>query len=208
MENLPPISGWQDVAAIVSLVTAPLIALSLFAAFRQIKAQADISRRELSFNGLIEFNNKFERQSNAYQSVRERFANNDYSVNHETVKQVFNGYWRLVHEEFEFFKDGLIPIDIFTGWMLLAYAQIAGETSLSYFAKDGSIQKLGSRERFEKVVMSGRYQHHPKFCAFMTGLFQLKVAGMDGNIIPEHLRYAAVSRYIKNYAKRLRSKLV
>ncbi len=197
-----PVKSWEDVAALFTIASVPFVVGSLLAAFTQIKAQADISRRELSFNGLIAFNEKFERSSEKYQSAKERFDNNDRSVNHHTVKEVFNGYWRLAHEEYEFFRNGLVPVDIFTGWMLLAYAQMAGEINFQYFAADGTVMELNSRERFESVVMNGRYRHHPEFCAFVTGLYRLKARGSVADILEPEVRYEIVARYIRDYVRR------
>jgi len=202
--NWYPIQGWQDVSAIFTIASVPLIVGSLFAAFGQIKAQAEISRRELSFNGLIAFNEKFERASDLAQSARERVENHDTTVNQRTVKRVFNSYWRLVHEEWEFFKDGLIPTDIFIGWMVLSYSQIAGETDLPYFNKDGALMEMSSRERFENVVINGRYQHHPAFCAFFTGLYRLRGKTTKDITIPREERYALISKYVREYVREKR----
>ena len=201
MFNWFPIDSWQDLAAIFTIGSVPFVLGSLVAAFRQIKSQADTSRRELSFNGLIEFNSKFERTSDLFQSTRERIENSDKTVNYQTVKKVSNGYWRLVHEEFEFFRNGLVPVDIFTGWMLLSYGEIAGETNLKYFNKEGAIVEMNSRERFQSIILNGRYKHHPRFCMFFTGLYNLKARGSQELIIPDALRYETISKYIRTYVR-------
>ncbi|WKL56724.1 hypothetical protein Q1W73_13745 [Asticcacaulis sp. ZE23SCel15] len=205
---LPPITSWDDIGAIASIIFGPAIVLSLYAAFRQIRAQAEVSRRELSFNGMIAFNEKFERSSDMYQSVHARFANDDRSVNFQTAKQVFNGYWRLVHEEFVFFKAGLIPMDIFVGWMQLSYSQIAGDLNIPYFAKDGSEQAINSRERFETIILNGRYHNHPDFCTFFTDVYNLRAPGCADAVLPKAARYRIIDRYVRTYARRHKIKPV
>lgn len=192
----------QAISAIVSIISFPLIFVSLFIAFKQIKSQTEISRKELTFNGLMRFADSYQEISNYRHGLRERFEAGDRGLNQRYIVSFFNKYWLSVYQQFDFFLDGLIPFETFVAWQINSYSFMAGEQKFSYFDEHGQAKVYDSRTHFETRFLGGTYMTHQRFYSFYEQLYKLKRDNYDQGIIPPDKRSAEITAYVASYMKK------
>ncbi len=197
----------QAVAGIVTIISFPLIFLSLFIAYQQVRSQTRISRKELSFNGLMTFSTNYQKISVYRNHLAERFDSGDRTVNRRSVFSYFAQYWLHCSQQWDFFLFGLIPADTFIAWTVFAYSVMGEHTIFEYYDKDGSVAVMTGQAYFENHFMKGAYRHNKLFFEFYKGLYDLRLQRADGGQTASDARYEAISHYVRAYMKKHRIKL-
>ncbi|MDC7675861.1 hypothetical protein [Asticcacaulis machinosus] len=193
------IKSWEDVGGIVTAFSAPFILLSVYLAFRQIRIQADISRKDLTFNGLASNSAGYRLISDYLQNLKERYERDDKTINYRTAYTYYAKYWLHTSHQWDFFEAGLIPYHTFRGWCLYSYGMMSGELDVPYFDKEGIHQNLNSRDVFVTKFIDSVYKNHHYFYEFYLGLYQIGVGRYEHGIIPKDKRMSEVSKYIQSY---------
>jgi len=201
-----PVQGWEDMAAIVSILSLPLILVSVLAAFAQVKSQAELSRREATFNAFLGFSEKFRSTSMLRRAIKSRFERGDKTLGYQDAIVYYTQYWLLRLEEWEFLRVGLLPLDTYIGWTLNGYAHIAGEKDLGFFDKSGAPQTMSSRNIFVEHVLNGMFEHHIGCRAFFEGLYLMDSKDDDPPILSRETRYRRVADYVRRNSRTYRRK--
>ncbi|MDC7675860.1 hypothetical protein [Asticcacaulis machinosus] len=147
------ISNWQDLESFISILAFPVIAISVFVAFLQIKAQARLSAGEISGQALLQFYENFTRTAAMRRDLQGRFQAGDATITRHEVLQYYYQYWQQRELEWEYFAKGLISVDLFTRWSENCVKHMLGRRDLGYY-EAGKSEIMSSRQVFETNVLN------------------------------------------------------
>lgn len=188
----------EAISFLVTIFSSPLIAMSVIAAFGQIKNQTKIAKYQISLQALLAFSSEYQKISTYRNELRERFENGDKSINERSVLKYFNMYWVHCLNQWNFFEKGLIPRDTFISWAVFAVELMSDRVIFQYYDSSGMSKDYRSGSFFEDRFIPGAYRNDRAFYDFYVGLYEFCQRGS----IPDSARYEAVARYITNYARK------
>lgn len=177
----------------VIYTSAALLAIIL--AWRQVRASIDISTKEKSLDAYVAFSEKYAELTRLSHEIDLRFHNKDKSLGDYDIKYFFNAFWVLQLEEWEFLQAGILPVRIFTQWMLHAHEYLLSGKSKSYFDAKGKPVTITAKDGFEKYGKRV-LRFHPDFLDFVRELETIPYAPDASNAA-----YAPLEALVRKYKR-------
>jgi hypothetical protein len=147
-----PIATWADAADLATVISLPIALLAVCVAGWQILQQLKGARREAAFEVFLDFTERFRVISELRRILNSRFDHGDQSVNAEALYNFYIQYWSLQINQWEMFRAGLLPTDIYAGWLVYTHDNIHGPFSLHYYGPKRKKLSISSAEAFETVA--------------------------------------------------------
>ncbi|MGZ3298482.1 MAG: hypothetical protein ACXU8U_00930 [Asticcacaulis sp.] len=151
----------------VIYTSAALLAILL--AYRQVRASFDISTREKSLDAYLTFSAKYAELTRMGHEMEVRFHTRDLTLSEYDIKLFFNEFWVLQLQEWEFLQAGILPVRIFTQWMMHSHEYLLSRRVRHYFDADGKPAEISTREGFETYGLRV-LRFHPSFIAYLRDL--------------------------------------
>jgi hypothetical protein len=165
-----PVSSWSDAADIATTVSMPIAFLAVGIAGYQIVQQLKGARREAAFEVFLDFTERFRVISELRRMLNSRFDHGDKSVNVEAIYNFYSQYWNLQINQWEMFRAGLLPSDIYANWLIYTHDNIHGPFALNYFGPRGKKMSLAASEAFETVAKKRMLRGQAEACSFFEAL--------------------------------------
>ena len=177
----------------VIYTTAALIAIIL--AYRQVRSSFDISTKEKSLDAYLDFSEKYAALTRMSHDIDVRFHNQDKTLLDYDIKYFFNTFWVLQLEEWEFLQAGILPVRIFTQWMMHTHEYLLSTKTKSYFDPKGKALKISAKEGFERYGLRV-LRFHPDFVDFVREMEQIPYDAAQPNIC-----YAPLEALVRKYKR-------
>ncbi len=84
--------------------------------------------------------------------LNSRFDHGDKTVNVEAIYNFYSQYWNLQINQWEMFRAGLLPSEIYANWLVYTHDNIHGPFALSYYGLRNKKLSLTAAEAFETVA--------------------------------------------------------
>ena len=196
------VKGWQDIAAIVTLVTLPLGLVSLALTFAQIRNQTVSTLKSTALASLLRFSENYQDVSALRRTLLSRVERGDHTVNRNDCIAYFNRYWILRQMEWDYFILGLIPLETFAGWTENAVRHIDGKRDLTYF-EAGQPHVLSSRAMFTDYALGNLFLRHARCRQFYEGLSALcdRLRGR-GVALGSEAAFSEIAKYVAKAGRR------
>lgn len=162
----------------VIYTSAALLAIIL--AYRQVRASFDISTREKSLDAYLDFSEKYAELTRLGHEIDVRFHKGDKSLSEYDTKYFFNTFWVLQLQEWEFLQAGILPVRIFSQWMMHTHEYLLSGKGKSYFGGDGQPAGITAKEGFERYGLRV-LRFHPDFIAFIREMEAVPYDPADPN---------------------------
>ncbi len=148
----------------VIYTSAALLAIVL--AYRQVRSSFDISTKEKSLDAYLTFSEKYEALTRLSHDIDVRFHNKDKALSEYDIKYFFNSFWVLQLQEWEFLQAGILPVRIFTQWMMHAHEYLLSGKSKFYFDDKRKPVQITAKDGFERFGLRV-LRFHPEFVSFV-----------------------------------------
>lgn len=181
---------------IFTVIYTSAAVLAIVLAWRQVRANADISTKEKSLDAYVNFSEKYAELTRLSHDIDVRFHNHDKTLSDYDIKYFYNSFWVLQLEEWEFLQAGILPVRIFTQWMLHAHEYLLSGKTKSYYGPRGKIITITAKDGFEqygKRVL----RFHPDFLDFVRELETIPYTPQTPNAA-----YAPLEALVRKYKRR------
>ncbi len=160
---------WTLVFTVI-YTTAAVVAIMM--GWRQIRTSSDISNKEKSLDAYVNFSREYAVLTRLSHDIDKRFHDRDTTLCDYDIKYFFNAVWVLHLQEWEFLQAGILPVRIFSQWMMHTHEYLLSGKIKAYFGADGSAMQISTKEGFEKYGIRV-LRFHPDFIAFVRELEQV-----------------------------------
>lgn len=176
----------------VIYTTVSVVAIVL--GWRQIRMSFEISTREKALDAYLNFSKDYAELTRLSHDIDVRFHRRDKTLSDYDIKYFFNAFWVLQLQEWEFLQAGILPVRMFSQWMLHTHEYLISEKTKSYFDGKGKVASITAKQGFETY---GRrvLRFHPEFLDFVREMESIPLG--DGNAALEPIE-ALVRRYKRN----------
>lgn len=155
-KNLNP-DTLADYATTAGFFTAMLL---LFLGYFQLRSQRKQGRFNVIGTSVIQFYERYERMAQRRHDLKLRLQAGE-SVPDREVLEFYYRYWALQVDQWEYFRLGLVPTEVYGRWMLYVVDALRGQHSLT----------LSSGENVDTWKLGGWLtRHHTKFRSFIEEL--------------------------------------
>lgn len=168
-----PIGSWSDAADLVAVISFPAVVAAVIVGAWQIISQLKGSRREAAFEVFLDFTERFRAVAELRRTLNSRFDAKDKSVNAEAIFNFYSQYWILQINQWEMFRAGLLPLDIYANWLCYTHDNIVGAFALHYFETAKKTKTLSSKEAFEEIAKRRMLRAQPEARSFFEALARL-----------------------------------
>lgn len=167
--------------------------LAILLAYRQVRSAFAISTKEKSLDAYLEFSEKYAELTRLSHDIDLRFHRKDKTLSDYEIKYFFNTFWVLQLQEWEFLQAGILPVRIFSQWMMHAHEYLLSGKAKFYFDSKGKPVEITAKDGFERY---GRrvLRFHPDFVAFIRELEAIPYDGGDCNAA-----YAPIEALVRTY---------
>lgn len=165
-----PVSSWSDAADLVAVISFPAVVAAVIVGAWQIISQLKGSRREAAFEVFLDFTERFRAVAELRRTLNSRFDAKDKSVNAEAIYNFYGQYWILQINQWEMFRAGLLPMEIYSNWLCYTHDNIVGAFGLHYFETATIKKTLSSKQAFEEVAKRRMLRAQPEARAFFEAL--------------------------------------
>lgn len=153
---------------IFTIIYTTVSVIAIVIAFRQIRMALVISTREKGLEAYQEFSAQYAQLARLSHDMDVRFHKQDKSLSEYDIKYFFNNFWVLLLQEWEFYQAGILPVRIFTQWMLHTHEYLLSEKTKRYFVGD-EVAEISAKQGFETFGLRV-LRFHPDFVAFVREL--------------------------------------
>ncbi len=164
------VNDWSDAANVATTFSMPIALLAVIVAGWQIVQQLQGTRREAAFEVFLDFTERFRVISELRRMLNSRFDHGDRSVNVEAIYNFYSQYWNLQINQWEMFRAGLLPIEIYANWLIYTHDNIHGPFALSYYGPKGKKLALSASEAFVSVAKKRMLRGQTEACSFFEAL--------------------------------------
>ncbi len=178
----------------VIYTTAAVVAIVL--AWGQVRTSSAISNREKSLDAYVGFSDKYAELTRLSHDIDVRFHRKDKTLSDYDIKYFFNAFWVLQLQEWEFLQAGILPVRIFTQWMMHAHEYLLSGKTKSYFDDKGKPARISAKEGFERHGLRV-LRFHPDFVAFVREMEAIPYDATNPNAAVAPLE-ALVRKYKRN----------
>lgn len=168
--EIVPVDSWADAADLATVTSLPIAITAACIAGWQIVQQLKGARREAAFEVFLDFTERFRLISELRRLLNSRFDHGDKSVNAEALYNFYSQYWSLQINQWEMFRAGLLPIDIYAGWLVYTHDNIHGPFALHYYGPRNKKLSIPSSEAFETVAKRRMLRGQAEACSFFEAL--------------------------------------
>ncbi len=162
----------------VIYTSAALLAIVL--AWRQVRSSFDISTKEKSLDAYINFSEKYAELTRLSHEIDVRYHNKDKTLSEYDIKYFFNSFWVLQLQEWEFLQAGILPVRIFSQWMLHTHEYLMSPKTKLYYGPGGKTAEISAKTGFERFGLRV-LRFHPDFVAFVREMEMIPYGETDGN---------------------------
>ena len=184
---------WTLIFTII-YTTAAVVAIIL--AWGQVRASSAISNREKSLDAYVVFSDKYAELTRLSHDIDLRFHRKDKTLSAYDIKYFFNTFWVLQLQEWEFLQAGILPVRIFTQWMMHTHEYLLSGKTKSYFDDKAKPARITAKEGFETYGLRV-LRFHPDFVAFVREMEAIPYDAANPNTAVAPLE-ALVRRYKRN----------
>jgi len=154
---------------VFTVIYTTVAVVAIVIAYRQIRSGFSISTKEKSLDAYLTFSQKYAELTRLSHEIDVRFNQKDTTLSEQNMKFLFVSFWVLQLQEWEFLQAGILPVRIFTQWMLHTHEYLLSTRCKSYYDAAGAAQEISTREGFEKYGWRV-LRFHPDFLAFLHEL--------------------------------------
>ena len=180
---------------VFTIIYTTAAVLAIFLAYRQVRSSFDISTKEKSLDAYIDFSDKYAELTRLSHDIDVRFHNGDKSLSEYDIKYFFNTFWVLQLQEWEFLQAGILPVRIFSHWMLHAHEYLMSSKTKFYFDAKGKPVEISAKDGFEKYGLRV-LRFHPDFVAFIREMETIPFGGPDANSA-----FVPIEALVRSYKK-------
>lgn len=177
----------------VIYTSAALLAILL--AYRQVRSAVAISTREKSLDAYLEFSEKYAELTRLSHDIEVRFHRKDKTLSDYDIKYFFNAFWVLQLQEWEFLQAGILPVRIFSQWMMHAHEYLLSGKTKHYFAANGKAMDISAKDGFERYGLRV-LRFHPDFVAFVREMEAIPYSPDEGNAA-----FAPIEALVRTYKR-------
>ena len=159
----------QIISVVLTFIYATATLWAIIIGSRQVRTSISISNKEKALDAYIEFSEKYAELSRLSHDIEVRFQKGDKTLQDYDIKFFFNAVWVLQLQEWEFFQARILPVRIFTQWMMHTHEYLLSDKVKSFYGARGRVMTITAKDGFEKY---GRrvLRFHPDFIAFIAKL--------------------------------------
>ncbi|MBX9575165.1 MAG: hypothetical protein K2X07_05960 [Caulobacteraceae bacterium] len=172
--RLLPVTSWDDWAALATIASLVIALLAALIAWRQIKHQLVEGRRQSAFNAFLHFSERFLEFMELRSELKDRFERKDKDLKLREIKFFYQKYWNIQINEWEMFRAGLLPVDVYSGWLCYVHDNIVGDFRMGYFNADGQPGHMTARQAFETIALGQLMRSQPECRDFFKRLAERK----------------------------------
>ena len=139
---------------------------AIIVGYRQVRGSFDISTREKSLDAYLNFSEKYAELTRLSHEIDVRFHQRDKTLSEYDIKYFFNAFWVLQLQEWEFLQAGILPVRIFSQWMMHSHEYLLSGKGKSFYDAGGEPRAITAKDGFEKYGLRV-LRFHPDFIAFI-----------------------------------------
>lgn len=181
---------------VFTIIYTSAAVLAIFLAYRQVRASFDISTKEKSLDAYLDFSEKYAELTRLSHEIDVRFHRKDKTLSDYDIKYFFNTFWVLQLQEWEFLQAGILPVRIFSQWMMHAHEYLLSDKTKGYFDARGKAVSITAKEGFERYGIRV-LRFHPDFIAFVREVEQVPYDAARPNAVFEPIETLA-RKYKRN----------
>lgn len=205
------ISDWSDLADLVAILSFPILIATVIMSGGHITKQLNASRKEASFEVYLQLSDRYAEIAALRRELNARFDRSDKALNEEEIHNFYSQYWILQTTQWEMFRSGLLPVDIYVNWLSYLHDNIHGAFGLNYFKADGSVGRITSGDAFHQTAVKRMLRGHDEGLEFFQALASIphtwsKQAAFSIFDAPDRdKRRAAILELLKTYRARYKA---
>lgn len=151
---------------IFTIIYTSAALLAIILAYRQVRSSFDISTREKSLDAYLTFSEKYAELARLSHQIDVRFHQCDKTLSEYDIKYFFNAFWVLQLQEWEFLQAGILPVRIFSQWMMHTHEYLLSTKTKHFYGAGGAPEDITAKDGFEKYGLRV-LRFHPDLIAFI-----------------------------------------
>lgn len=194
------VTSWGDVGDIAAGISLVAIPIALVLGLLQIRSQLETSRREAAFAVFLQFSDRFLDHMRLRSNLKDRFERKDTSLKFREIKLFYQTYWNIQINEWEMFRAGLLPIEIYASWLCYTHDSVTGKFNMGYFDDAGAPKSLTAKDAFTTIALGQMMRSQTDCKAFFEELASLPHGWLPNRSSGEHAlqeRAADISRLLR-----------
>jgi hypothetical protein len=173
-----PFNGWQDYAAALQIVLAPVAVGTVILGFQTVATQIRSARMEKRVDVALTLDQRYNEIRSLLVTLKSRELAGDKALSTVDVREYLIRYWYLQATQWDFLCLGLIRKEKYISYLLSVYDRFQGDETITCVNLQGRPEVISFQSGFETVGKIA-LRNDRQCLAIFTDLSQMSLKNRD-----------------------------